>query len=191
MPSRLRRHDEAGHIHFLTMSTFRRLQFFRHPGVCSGMMLGMNAVRERQAIRWLAYVIMPEHVHLVLLPQRTRDQPPVPISTLLQEFKSIAGRLCKAALREVWRQHRSLGTAPSNGWARSPGEKAFWKPRGYDFNVLAEDKLLEKINYLHANPIRRGLVDRAEDWAWSSYRFYEFGERSPIAMDWDGGFPVL
>jgi len=261
MPSRLRRHDEPGDIHFVTVSTFRRLPFFRHPGVCGAFVEGMKLVRDRRPIRWIGYVIMPEHVHFAVLPQRLSDQPPVPISLVLQELKSLSGRLCKGALREVWRACHTLGSGRLDAWATerppsarlptvrggpppqavghpvpqavghpvpavgapalglgdpesgrvvsptasggapstasrgtpgpSAGERPFWKPRGYDFNVHMETTLLEKLNYMHANPLRRGLVERAEDWLWSSYRFYELGDRSIMAMDWDGRLPLL
>ena len=191
MPGRLRRYDKPGHVHFLTVSTFRRLQFFRHEGACRAFVESMKLIRERHPLRWLGYVVMPEHVHFALLPQCAVDQAPVPISNVLQELKSLSGRLCKSALREVWRRRKTLGTGPLDCWATQSGEKPFWKPRGYDFNVFAEAGLVEKLHYMHANPVRRGLVGRAEDWPWSSYRYFEFGEDGLLAMDWDGGFPLL
>jgi putative transposase len=51
--------------------------------------------------------------------------------------------------------------------------------------------LRTKLDYIHKNPITRGLVDRAEEWPWSSYRFYELGDSSLIAMDWDGSWPIV
>ena len=69
-------------------------------------------------------------------------------------------------------------------------QKPFWKPRGYDFNVVNEHTVIEKLDYIHKNPIRRGLVRRPDQWSWSSYRYYELDDASPIAMDWDGGFPI-
>ena len=190
MPSRLRRHDEFGHVHYVTFSCFRRLQFFRHPNVSDVFVESMKQVRSNLAIRWLGYVVMPEHVHLVVLPQGIGTGEPVPISLVLNQLKGLSGRDCKAALREVWKRKHSLGTSALDAWATGAGEKPFWKPRGYDFNVFDESKLREKLDYLHKNPLRRGLVSRPEDWPWSSYRCYEFGDDSPIAMDWDGGLPI-
>ena len=70
-------------------------------------------------------------------------------------------------------------------------EKCFWKPRGYDFNVLDERKVVEKLDYMHNNPIRRRLVDRPGQWRWSSYRWYDPGDDSFIGMAWDGAFPIV
>ncbi len=94
-------------------------------------------------------------------------------------------------MRDVWRRRRSLGTAALDNWALGPGEQRFWKPRGYDYNVCEKSKVVEKLEYMHNNPVRRELVQHPNDWRWSSYRFYEHGDESMIGMDWDGGFPIL
>ena len=77
-----------------------------------------------------------------------------------------------------------------DAWATGAGPKPFWKPRAYDFNVVAEEKVLEKLGYMHRNPVTRGLVGRPEQWRWSSYRFYELADDSLIRMDWDGVLPL-
>jgi len=191
MPSRLRRHDEFGHIHFITFSCYRRLRFFQDDSIRRTFVDAMRLTREKHGIRWIGYVIMPEHVHLLVLPQVPRTDQPVPISIILQHLKGASGRLGKQALREVWRRKRTLGTRALDTWATGVGEKPFWKPRGYDFNVVDERKVIEKLGYVHANPVRRGLVERAEQWRWSSYRYYELGDDSLIGMDWDGSFPIV
>jgi hypothetical protein len=52
----------------------------------------------------------------------------------------------------------------------------FWQRRFYDFNVWTARKRIEKIRYMHMNPVKRGLVDDPKLWLWSSYRFYQYGE---------------
>jgi REP element-mobilizing transposase RayT len=232
MPSRLRRFNDPGHIHYLTISCFRRLQFFRHDNVKLAFIEAMRRVREKLGVRWIGYVIMPEHVHVLVLPLARGSEDAIPISTVLHDLKGYSGRWCKDALRDVWRECSTLGTTPLDHWARgeaacfrqdrrptqsptpggggAPGRqssdleqavtsnqhvaalmkarnvgKPFWKPRGYDFNIVGEKKIPEKLDYLHRNPLRRGLVERPEDWRWSSYRYYECGDSSPIAMDDD------
>ena len=200
MPSRLRRHDEFGHIHFLTISCFRRLQFFRHAAVRLSFVRAMQAVRARHGVRWLGYVVMPEHVHVLVLPQTLGSDEPTPISVVLHDLKQRSGHAAKEALRSIWRRHHSLGTPALDAWATNPSvpagtggnarAKPFWKPRAYDFNVVSEEKVPEKLEYMHCNPVTRGLVDLPEQWRWSSFRFHELGDDSLIAMDWDGGFPL-
>ena len=190
MPSQLRRYDELDHIHFLTFSCFRRLQFFRHDDVKLSFIHALAAVRTKHGVRWLGYVVMPEHVHLTALPQAPGSGVPVPISVVLHDLKQRAGYDGKEALRSVWRQRRSLGTTALDAWATGSGPKPFWKLRGYDFNTFGEAKLLEKLEYMHLNPVRRGLVERPEQWRWSSFRHYEYGDEPLIKMDWDGRTPL-
>jgi len=52
----------------------------------------------------------------------------------------------------------------------------FWMKRFYDFNVWSESKMSEELHYIHQNPVTRGLVERPEDWQWSSFRAYAYGE---------------
>ena len=53
------------------------------------------------------------------------------------------------------------------------------------------DTLIEKLNYCHKNPITRRLVERPEDWHWSSYRYYELKDSSVLPMDWNGSMPIM
>jgi len=61
-------------------------------------------------------------------------------------------------------------------------EKPFWLTRYYDFNVSENDKLLEKLKYIHRNPVLRGLVAKPEDYQWSSFRNYAFHEQGPVTI---------
>jgi hypothetical protein len=60
---------------------------------------------------------------------------------------------------------------------------AFWHTRSYDFNVFSKKKIIQKLTYIHWNPVKRGLVESAEQWQWSSYRFYFQGEEGPVKSD--------
>ena len=69
--------------------------------------------------------------------------------------------------------------------ARRARTRPFWLPRYYDFNVRTDAKRFEKLDYMHSNPTRRGLVDRPEDWRWSSYRYYQTGVQGRVTIkDW-------
>jgi len=112
MPSRLRRYDEHGQAHFLTVSCYRRLQLFRHDGVKRVFIDGMHRTRAKLGVRWVAYVVMPEHVHLLLYPLPIGAAEPVAIASVLQHLKQYVGRHGKEALRAVWASRGSLGTRP-------------------------------------------------------------------------------
>jgi putative transposase len=67
-------------------------------------------------------------------------------------------------------------------------ERPFWQPRYYDFNVHNEEKRIEKLRYMHRNPVKRGLVEKPEQWAWSSFRHYATGEIGTVEIEsfWTG-----
>jgi hypothetical protein len=58
-----------------------------------------------------------------------------------------------------------------------------WNRRGYDMNIWSDKKQNEKIDYIHNNPVVRGLVAHPGDWPWSSWRFYCREDRSLLGMD--------
>jgi hypothetical protein len=64
-------------------------------------------------------------------------------------------------------------------------ERPFWQAQTYDFNVSAQEKFVEKLRYMHRNPVRRGLVAQPEDWQWSSFRHYQTGVRGIVEIESD------
>jgi hypothetical protein len=63
--------------------------------------------------------------------------------------------------------------------ASSVGQGHIWQRRFYDFAVFTERKRVEKLRYMHRNPLKRGLVQEPQQWRWSSFRHY-------YAYDQDG-----
>ena len=185
------RSDVPGLIHFWTISCYQRLPFFTRDCMREVVVSGLRQLQLRHEVCLIAYVVMPEHVHVVLLPHGRGRADPMPIETLFATFKRHVGYYGKQVLREVWRQEHRLWTSSLNGWAHDErGSRSLWTTRGYDFNVTQQAKLCEKIDYCHKNPVTRRMVERAEEWKWSSYRFYEFGDESVLRMDWDGRWPI-
>jgi putative transposase len=62
-------------------------------------------------------------------------------------------------------------------------EAQIWNKRFYDFPVWSRNKRIEKLRYIHRNPVRAGLVLEPEQWQWSSYRAYKFDERGPVLVN--------
>ena len=65
-------------------------------------------------------------------------------------------------------------------------QRPFWLTRYYDSNVFSAGKRKEKVEYMHRNPVARGLVTDAGDWPWSSYRHYQTGERGVVEIESEG-----
>jgi hypothetical protein len=81
---------------------------------------------------------------------------------------------------------RGAGDAhPMRLWREAPAEalRSFWQRRFYDFKVWSAKKRIEKLNYMHRNPVKRGLVAEPGLWAWSCYRFYQHGEKGVCTPD--------
>jgi hypothetical protein len=85
--------------------------------------------------------------------------------------------------RRVFGSTRKRDTRQNEMFAVRSRPRFFWQRRFYDFNVWTEKKRVGKIRYIHRNPVTRGLVKRPEDWPWSSYRFYVFGEPGAVAIN--------
>jgi putative transposase len=153
---------------------------------------GLRVLQNRFSVCLVAYVVMPEHLHLIVYPHAKGNDQPTPISRLWHAFKKHVGFHGKQCLRGVWRQNGELWSDPLNAWARRKLEKQIIiNTRGYDFNIDQQKTLLEKIDYCHKNPVTRGLVERPEDWPWSSYRYYELDDCRILKMDWDGDWPIV
>ncbi len=68
-------------------------------------------------------------------------------------------------------------------FSRTRQEEFVWEPRYHDFNVFSNDKRVEKLRYMHRNPVKAGLVEKPEDYPWSSYRAYALGEHHPVLIN--------
>ena len=78
---------------------------------------------------------------------------------------------------------KSYSTTNSGIQVPNPKTLQFWQTRFYDFNVWSQAKKVEKLKYMHRNPVKRGLVARPEDWPWSSFRHYALGEVGPVEIE--------
>ena len=87
-------------------------------------------------------------------------------------------RVARKAL-EPSRRKRALG----QGSLWEMEKVHFWQRRYYDFNVWTERKRTEKLRYMHRNPVKRGLVTEPEQWKWSSFRYYRFGEPGTVRVN--------
>jgi putative transposase len=192
MPTNLIRIDRPGDAHFWTVSCYRRLAFFHDNGMKRVVISALWRLRQRFGICMMAYVVMPDHLHVLLYPHRRGDDNCIPISQLLLEFKRHIGFFGRARLVDIWKQRGGLWSAPLNQWARGEFDKqVILHSRGFDRNIFSESELREKVNYIHKNPITRGLVPAAGDWPWSSFRFFDSGDVSLIPMDWNGAWPIV
>jgi len=122
---------------------------------------------------------MPEHVHLLVTePQRAT------LSTAIQALKLGFVRRLEGCGDPglVVPMSRKTGETWGTPIPDSSMHR-FWQARFYDFNVWTEKKRIEKLRYIHRNPVTRGLVDLPEQWRWSSYRWYWCGEKGLVRIN--------
>jgi len=131
----------------------------------------LEQTRQRYRFVVVGYVVMPEHIHLLLTEPEVGS-----LSTAMQVLKQRTARaLLPKRKRRNPRQRNLFGDEPKR--------RAFWQARSYDFNVWTTKKRVEKLRYMHRNPVKRGLVGAPEEWGWSSYSFYLLDEVGPVRVN--------
>ena len=175
MRNLLRRYYGWGDLHFVTFSCFRRRPFLATRRARDHFVKILDQVRSRHSFRIVGYVVMPEHVHL-LIDEPSGNTP----SKVLQVLKQKVSRALRAKPSRVLQGQLPLAflDAGANGNAA-----AFWQRRFYDFNVWSAKKVKEKLEYMHANPVKRKLVTHPRDWPWSSWSHYANGEEGLLRID--------
>ena len=178
--------NDPGHIHFLTFSCYKRLPFFKSDRAKQWLVETIVTAREKHHFALIAYVIMPEHTHLLIQPLlREYDT-----AAILKSIKQPVSRKAKRFLEEkdsVWLEKLTVRRGIRDVFR-------FWQAGpGYDRNIRDEEELLEKMQYIHNNPVKRGLVAAPEDWPWSSVGWYlgRYGGKIPIDRIVVGGTDKL
>ena len=149
MPQRF---HHSGSAHFITFSCYRRQPFLSSPQAKRLFERTLERVRKWYGLAVIGYVVMPEHVHLLLTEPERKD-----LAIAIQMLKQIV--------------------------ARASRRDRFWQVRYYDFPVWSQKKRVEKLRYIHRNPVRRGLAERPEDWQWSSFRHYATGREGSVEIE--------
>ena len=151
------RFHESEQSHFLTFSCCHRKPNFTSPDIYDLFLECLERMRNRFAMRIYGYVVMPEHVHLLV-----SEPEQVLLADAVHYLKlSFTKRL-------------------NNGSTRTG---SFWEKRYYDRNVRDEDEFKVKLRYIHRNPVARELVTEAGDWKGSSFRHYSLREIGVVEIE--------
>jgi putative transposase len=155
MPSHLKRYQETNRdLHFITFSCYHRQPFLSSPSSRDCCESAIEQFRLQYRFAVVAYVVMPEHVHFLISEPNNGL-----LAGAVQAIKQSVSR-------------KLIGN-----------REHFWQERYYDFNVWSSVKRIEKVKYIHRNPVRRGLVERPEEWSWSSFRSYLIGEIGKVEIE--------
>jgi putative transposase len=170
MPAGLHRTYGAHHLHFITCSCYRRLPFLGTARRRDYFLSILEQTRQRYGFVVMGYVVMPEHFHLLIAEPEIGTP-----STVMQVLKQRTAQALLPKRRRRDPRQRELFA--------DERRRALWQARFYDFNVWTTKKRVEKLRYMHRNPVKRGLVELPEQWRWSSYRFYLLGESGPVRIN--------
>ena len=142
-------------LHFVTFSCYHRFPLLGSPSNRTCFVEMLDTTRHYHGFLLLGYVVMPEHVHLLM----SEPKLGTPSQTLQVLKQKVSARL-----------------------AATHTNSAFWQRRFYDFNIWSSEKLEEKLTYIHNNPTERRLVSHPRDWPWSSWSYYTL-KRGLIPID--------
>jgi len=159
---RLKRYEIENQPRFLTFSCIDRLPLFKNDRIKDTFAEHLAAARGKHRFRLFAWVVMPEHVHLLVTPDHR-----------VADAAAIARQLKGDFARVVIARWKNLGAGILSRLERGDGRFRFWLPGGgFDRNVRDEEEFFNIIEYIHGNPVRRGLVGTIIEWKWSSARRY-------------------
>jgi len=155
MPSKPQRYQHQHCLHFITFSCYRRMKLLNTAAARERFEDELEGVRRWYGCYLTAYVVMPEHVHLLISEPERKE-----LSVVIQMLKQTTS-------------HR----------LRGPDLPHFWQVRYYDFPVWNEKKRVEKLRYIHRNPVKRGLVRQPADWQWSSFLTWATGCEGRVEIE--------
>jgi putative transposase len=159
--TKLRHYDNLDTARFITFSCFRRQPNLSNDSTKELFIAELNNARVKYRLRILGYVIMPEHVHLVLVPPE----------------KSKLGLIIGALKSLIAKKYFVQNGKPDNV------RGVFWERRCYDHNCRTTETVLEKINYCHNNPVKRKMAESPSEYRWSSYNWYQGVRDVPLEID--------
>ena len=174
MPRGLRRIQQSGQSHFVTFSCYHRRLGFTSPEIYDLFLQCLEKMRQHFAMCIYGYVVMPEHVHLLV-----NEPGKGTLADAIHFLKlSFAKRVHSVVppVRPMVAQVRVRSLDANLG-------SSFWQKRYYDRNVRDADEFKVKLRYLHRNPVKRGLVQEPGDWKWSSFRHYAFRETAVVQIE--------
>ena len=170
MPHGLKRFHQSAQSHFVTFTCYHRRRGFDTPAVYDLFVDVLEQMRPHFALCIYGYVVMPDHVHLLLSEPHH--------GLLADAIHYLKLSFSKRLVAQV--RARSLG---ANLGYPSPTPGVFWQKRYYDRNVRDEHEFVEKLRYIHRNPVKAGLCKLPEEWPWSSFRHYALREKGVVEIE--------
>lgn len=159
-----------GALHFVTGNVFDRIPIFTRDECCIAFLEELRCLDQKWPSKLIAYVLMPDHFHLLCNPRDGR------IKEFIGALKSLSAKSIVRVCKQIQFQPGADG---HQVWQESFKALPLWS--GW--------MIWQKINYIHANPVKGGLVGSAKDYHWSSFRSFYSQVDEPIAVDHEWAWP--
>jgi putative transposase len=153
---------------YITLNTLHRLPAFRNDALKTVLCNAISEARQSAGLLLFAYVIMLDHIHLIT------DQPK-PVSEVLRVIKGITAHRVISYLKE--NSYLSSLAKLQHQTRERNYRYSLWQTERNVFPIFSEGLFMQKVNYIHNNPVRAGFVERAIDYHWSSARIWR---RCPV-----------
>ena len=158
MPEGLKRYQQSKQTHFVTFSCYQRVPRLTDTWLRDMFVECLERTRRSYRFRVYGYVVMPEHVHLLV------SEPEVEV--LAKAIQALKISVARRAMRY-----------------RTELDSPLWQERYYDHNVRGHESFVEKLHYMHHNPVVRGLTEKPEGWQWSSFLHYAVAQVGVVEIE--------
>ena len=180
--SKYQRFNIPGNAHHLSFSCYRNRKFLNYDRTRKYIVEAINRARDIHQFELWAYILMPEHVHLLIYPKGDDYS----ISNILKSIKQSTARKAIKYLRD---NNSGILKFMETG-LKKPAYRFWQDGGGYDRNIRNDKEFLNTVDYIHNNPVRRGLVKHPKEWYWSSARDWLTDQPGPIPIDKES-FPIM
>jgi putative transposase len=171
---------EDGKVYYITTNIQRRLRIFTSPSFIIPILDSLNFYRHQHKCKIFGYVIMPDHLHLLIYPTGESST----VSDFTRDFKRFtSGRISRQA--ELENKSDWMKTFLESGEQSQRGEKQVWQESFWEQMIYTEKFMRQKLNYIHMNPVRAEIVNDPTDYPYSSCRNYELDDTMLIEIDKD------
>lgn len=168
----MKRRDVPGGVRFITFACYHRVLLLGNPPARDTFVRAMAEARGKFRLEIFAWVVMPDHAHLLL-----RPPPDTPLAPVLKSMKLAVSMRLVATMKRAADPMLAQIIQP-NGCPR------VWQPGGsFDRNTRDRAEFTKSVQYIHRNPVKRSLVERPEDWQWSSVRWWMGRREGEIPCD--------
>jgi REP element-mobilizing transposase RayT len=172
-----KRYRIEGSIYYITSVIYNRLKIFTQPSFVIPIIDSLNYYRFQYACKIIGFVIMFDHIHLLLYPQEEKS-----ITEFMRDFKRFtSGRITRQAKLENKKEWVEI--FEKSGAETERAEYKVWQDSFWEQSIFTESFLQQKLDYIHLNPVRAGIVESALDYPYSSCRNYFNNDNSLIEVD--------